>query len=228
MIRKIGVGLLAAGERASSPQTPVTLIADGKCVMATDPLPGSTGRGGSIWSRLPHYLSAHNLQRPLVLSVMGVDATSIADWTNSQSPLQQRLMNHIMSMKAQGLLPTVILWQQGEADAKMGTVGATYGAGLTNLAEALMQAGADVPIITALSTVCRSLPSANIRAAITTQATQDKRFKVGPDTDTLNDATLRVDGCHFSAVGLDQAARLWVNKLQLVFPVSNSFRQDQI
>ncbi len=196
------------GELTTTRTAPVTLFTEGQCIKATDPLPGSTGRGGSIWSRLPG---------PLVISVMGIDATSIADWTDARSPLRQRLTSHIASMKTVGLLPTVILWQQGEADAKLGTTRAAYSAGLDKLANILTQAGTDAPIIMALSTVCRSNPIPDIRAAIITQAERDTRFKIGPDTDTLNDAALRVDGCHFSAAGLEQAARLWGKNLKLVF-----------
>lgn len=196
------------GERTKTPQTPVTLIADGKCVMATDPLPGSTGRGGSIWSRL---------KGPLLISVMGIDATSISEWTAEQSPLRQRLATHIATMKTLGLTPKVILWQQGEADAQLGTTAAAYAAELQKLADTLAQAGTDAPIIMALSTVCRSNANHAIRTAIITQATHNKRFKVGPDTDTLNKDLLRADGCHFSASGLDQAAQLWVTELQHEF-----------
>lgn len=205
------------GELSNAPQTPVTLIADGKCIMAADPLPGSTGNGGSIWSRLPHNLLAPGLQRPLVLSVMGVDATSIADWTSDKSLMQKRLTAHIKSMNAFSLSPHVVLWQQGEADARLGISGEAYGASLGKLANILTDAGSDAPILLALSTVCRSLPSGDIRTAITSMAAQNSRFKVGPDTDTLNDARSRFDGCHFSAMGLDHAARLWANELQFVF-----------
>jgi hypothetical protein len=205
------------GERANRTNMPVALIADGKCIMATDPLPGSTGNGGSIWSRLPNYLSAPNLQRPLVLSVMGVDATSIADWTSDQSPLRKRLTDRIKLMKALGLLPQVILWQQGEADAGLGTTSEAYGNSLNKLADALTQAGSDAPIVMALSTVCRSAPNFEIRVEIAAKAAHHSRFKVGPDTDILNDAGSRFDGCHFSAAGLDQAAKLWAAELRLVF-----------
>jgi len=205
------------GEPTSPSHAPVMLFADGKCIMGTDPLPGSTGSGGSIWSRLPHNLLTTDLHRPVVLSVMGIDATLVADWTSDQSPLRQRLTDRVKSMKALGLLPQVILWQQGEADSRMGTTGEAYKVGLDRLAAALTQAGSDAPIVTAYSTVCHSTPAANIRTAITAQSTQKSRFKVGPDTDSLNDATMRFDKCHFSAHGLDHAAALWAKALQLIF-----------
>lgn len=205
------------GEILDQTAVPVMLFAEGKCILAADPLPGSTGNGGSIWSRLPNYLLTLDQKRPVVLSVMGIDATSIAEWTNGEGLLRQQLTNRVQSMKALGLMPHVILWQQGEADAKLGTAKEAYSVGLDMLAKELLQAGTDAPVMAALSTVCRSLPNLDISTAITVKAAQNSRFIVGPNTDRLTDAGSRSDGCHFSASGLDQAARMWAKELRLVF-----------
>jgi len=191
---------------------PIMLTTDGKCVMAVDPLPGSSGDGGSIWYRLALRLSAIGPQRPIVMSAMGVDATSIDDWTATQSPLRARLVLQLKSMQAAGLAPELILWQQGEADARAATTEQVYSAGLDKLALILEQAGSQAPIFAARSTVCRSGPSTAVRAAIEAKA-GNGRFRLGPDTDTLVAADLRRDGCHFSQQGLDRAAQLWAARL---------------
>lgn len=126
-------------------------------------------------------------------------------------------MEHVKSMKVAGLLPHVILWQQGEADAQRGTTRDVYSSGLDRLEKNLTQAGTDSVIVSALSTVCRSPPNSAIRASIKAKATNSSRFKVGPDTDTLTDVDSRIDGCHFSSTGLDQAAKLWARELQHIF-----------
>lgn len=197
------------GASAPSGGPPITLTADGKCFMAVDPLPGSSGDGGSIWYRLAHRLSALGLQRPIVISAMGVDATSIDDWTATQSPLRERLVRQLKSMQAAGLAPELILWQQGEADARAATTEQAYSAGLDTLAVILAQAGSQAPIFLARSTVCRSGPNTAVRAAIEAKAQSNGRFRLGPDTDALGGADLRRDGCHFSLQGLDRAAQLW-------------------
>ena len=201
-------GILAPGARQ-----PVVLVAEGQCIMAADPLPGGTGRGASIWQRLPQYFSRLEPQRPLVLAVMGVDATSIEDWVGENSPLGGRLENQVKSMRALDLMPHLILWQQGEADARLGTTAAAYGAGLDKLAQILEQAGSNAPIVMARSTVCRSSPYAAVRYAIEAKAASNPRFRLGPDTDTLLGADLRQDGCHLSAQGLDRAAELWASTI---------------
>lgn len=190
---------------------PVTLIAEGQCLTATDPLPGGTGTGGSIWQRLPALLSAPQGARPVVLSVLSVlavDATSIADWTAAQSPLRERLAAHVAAMRRLDLAPALVLWQHGEADARGGTSAADYAAGLGRLAAALSEAGANAPIVLARSTICQSAPNGAIRSAIAASVANDRRFRLGPDTDTLSSDAFRT-GCHLTADGLDSAAKMW-------------------
>ncbi|MBT9505830.1 sialate O-acetylesterase [Rhodoferax sp.] len=202
-----------SGEKVPVVAAPVSLFAEGKCLMAADPLPGGTGQGGSIWSRLPHQLSILKPQQNLVLSVLSVDGTSIEDWTGDNSPLRKRLEHHLTTMTAMGLTPQLILWQQGEAEARTGTTEAAYGAGLDQLAAILELTGIHAPIVVAQSTVCRSAPNAQIRAAISAKVANSARFKQGPDTDTLIGQDLRHDGCHFSEAGLDKAAQHWAQTI---------------
>ena len=201
------------GALAPGAAQPVVLLAQGQCVLAVDPLPGGTGRGASIWQRLPQYFARLEPQRPLVLAVMGVDATSIQDWVGEKSPLGARLENQVKAMVALNLSPTLVLWQQGEADARQGTTSVAYGAGLEKLVKILDQAGSNAPIVMARSTVCRSSPYAAVRFAIEAKAASNPRFRLGPDTDTLLGPDLRADGCHFSAQGLERAAQLWANSI---------------
>lgn len=197
------------GQLVRGQQPPLLLVADGKCLWAADPLPGSTGSGGSIWSRLPAQLAAAGLRRPVVLSLLAVDATSIADWTAPASPLPQRLRVQVEMLQALHLPPHAVLWQQGEADARLGTTSAAYREGMKKLAQALYKQGLTAPLLIATSTLCRSAPSGDISAAVRQLIVEGSPFRPGPDTDMLTGSTMRYDGCHFSEQGLDAAARLW-------------------
>lgn len=201
------------GSPGAQASPPVPLIAQGLCALAADPLPGSTGTGGSIWLRLSHQLSQQNPQQRWVFSVMGIDATSMRDWTDRNSPLREHLLQHLRSMRALGLAPQLVLWQHGEADARLGTSSQDYGAGLDQLAALLEQAGTPAPILLARSTVCRSRPDSRIRSAVESRVQRHGRFLLGPDTDTLVGTDLRHDGCHFSAAGLERAAALWAQSI---------------
>lgn len=207
----LALGQSNAGNHGSLPERApeaVTLIAEGKCIKATDPLPGGTGTGGSIWQRLPAMLSTQNISRPVLLSVLAVDATSIEDWTSPGSPLVKRLLEHLGSMQRLGLTPDFVLWQQGEADALSGVSSADYSTGLDRLAAILNGGGSTVPIILARSTICRSDPHVAIRNAIQAKVSSDPGFRLGPDTDVLSASTFR-DGCHMTTDGLNSAAKMW-------------------
>lgn len=204
------------GARAADADVPIALIADGKCIMAVDPLPGGTGTGGSIWYRLPRHLAKlmpQKSHRPIVISVLAVDATGIDEWIDEASPIRAHLAQQIKAMQTLGLAPQLVLLQQGEADARNGTTESTYAAGLDKLASILDQAGVTVPLVVALSTVCRSEPNAAIRNAIEAKVAANPRFIIGPDTDYDIHAGLRSDKCHFSAEGLNRAAQLWSQTL---------------
>jgi hypothetical protein len=197
---------------------PITMVAQGQCITAQDPLPGATGQGASIWGRLVARLSSLSPddgpgRRPVVLAVLAVDSSSIGEWTDDRSALRKRLVQELHLMKQAGLPPALILWQQGEADAMAHQSTGYYAAKLDALAEVLTQSGVTAPVLLARSTRCRSAPSQMIRAAIEAKLAQGGRWLAGPDTDTLSAPIFRHDGCHFSAAGLDAAAELWVKAL---------------
>ena len=191
----------------------VTIAIDGKCIFARDPLPGATGQGGSIWQRLAVLLRQQDNQREVVLAVFAVDASSIDDWVRSGSPLRSSLEQQLAYLRRLGLRPDAILWQQGEADARAGVTVASYAEKLDALSNVLDELGMQGPVYLARSTVCRSPANEAIRAAISRKIGLGGRWKSGPDTDQLTGPELRFDDCHFSAKGLDAAARMWLTAL---------------
>lgn len=210
----LALGQSNAGNHGSpaSVKRMVTVVADGRCFRSVAPLPGGTGTGGSIWERLPESLAAGGYRRPVVISVLAVDASHIGDWVDEGSPLRQRLAAHVKSMLAAGLPPQFVLWQQGEADARAGRAAESYASSLDRLAILLGEAGVDAPILLARSTVCRSAPNAAIRSAIDGLIAKDGRFRSGPDTDQLSGEEYR-DGCHLTVAGLDGVAGLWAEAI---------------
>lgn len=188
---------------------PLTLVVEGKCIKAVDPLPGGTGNGGSIWQRLPAALRERQITRPFVVSVLAVGASSIDEWTRPDSALRRRLVEHLASLRGLDLPPDLVLWQQGEADAHDGTSGSDYSQRLNALAAIIDEAGGNPPIFLARSTICRSPPNQEIRHAIESKTATDHRFRLGPDTDLLSGDRFRYDGCHLSSDGLASAARMW-------------------
>lgn len=209
----LALGQSNAGNHAEAgPGTAATVqvMNAGLCSDSADPLPGATGQGSSIWSRLPAGLASRGISRPVVLQVLAVNASTIDDWVRAEAPITRRLAATLQANSGAGLLPDLVLWQQGEADARVGTTVSRYTEQLLALAWALDAQGVQAPILLALSTVCRSAPDAALRGGIQALAASHPRFVLGPDTDTVQ---ARHDGCHWSARGRDQVAGLWAQSI---------------
>lgn len=188
-------------------------VFDGQvCRRSADPLPFATGRHQSIWSRLEGELARLGPHREVIAAVLAVDSTHIDDWTRFGSPLRQRLGWLLQRMVASGLQPEQIVWQQGEADARRGTTTEAYVQAFERLRMQVRESKIDAPWRLARSTVCRNDGGAAVRAAQDQLFARHPDLRAGPDTDSLRGA-YRVDGCHFSSQGLDEAARLWAAAL---------------
>lgn len=183
------------------------------CVQATDPLPGGSGSGGSIWSHLPDALRALGRQHRLSLAVIAVDASSIADWSDAKGPLGRHLQQRLQALHAAGWQPDLVLWQQGEADTRKGTAQAEYQQSFERLRLSLREQGIAAPMLLARSTLCGGRRSEPVRAAITDLQRLHTDLLAGPDTDQLDAAATRFGACHFSQAGLAQAAGLWARTI---------------
>lgn len=213
------------GQAAAStlPSAQVQVMNAGVCTVSADPLPGATGRGGSLWSLLPSQLAAVGVPRPVLLQVVAVDASLLDDWTRARAPINRHLAHTLSANLATGLTPDLVLWQQGEADALAGTSPGQYTEGLRALAEQLASSGVRAPILLAKSTVCRSAPHLGLRGAVQSLAASDRRFLPGPDTDSID---ARFDGCHFSAIGREQAAARWAAVISQLAPARHGARSE--
>lgn len=205
----LALGQSNAGNHGSPAQTvtpPVLVQAGAGCAHAQDPLPGGTGQGGSVWRHLAALLQQREA-RPVLFSILAVDGTSIRQWTDADGPIAQRLATQLAQLRAAGLQPDAVLWQQGEADARDASTASGYRAQLARLDTLLHRLGVDAPVYLAQSTVCRSAPYAPVREAIAQATAEPGRLRAGPDTDLLAAASDRSDGCHFSATGAQAAAQ---------------------
>ena len=194
----------------------IALLRAEGCTWATDPLPGATGQGGSVWSRLPAAMAQRPGLPPVLLSVLAVDATSVSDWTRPESPLPARLRQHMDQMVRWGYPPDLVLWHQGEADARLNTTASQYRLDMQALASALQRpAGSPRKILLAHSTICRSEASDALNWAVRQLVASDPRFGQGPDLDQGLRREQRSDGCHLNGAGLAQAAALWADAVQI-------------
>lgn len=180
----------------------------GKCYALVDPPPGGTGRGGSIWTRFAD-IWFERTGESTVFVVLAVDATTVGEWA-THPKLVARFESLLTSLSDHSVELDAVLWQQGEADARLGTDQLHYTLSVKRVVEKILEMTAEPPIIKALSTRCRSSPNDIVRGAVMDMRYNDIEIHLGPDTDTI-DAEERYDECHFTARGLSIAADMWLS-----------------
>jgi Carbohydrate esterase, sialic acid-specific acetylesterase len=183
---------------------------DSKCYVAKDPLLGATKAGANQLTRIAHLLVTHNFYDTVMLVPLAHGGTFMKDWAPG-GEMSTRLIGGLQRALTAGLSPTMILWQQGEAEAG-NQPQPPNGKAWADLFNAMVISIRDIqviaPIYVARSTICRNDGSTIIRNA---QADVVNNFDVlsGPDTDMISPSD-RWDGCHFGVSGLEKSSRLWL------------------
>jgi len=190
------------------------VFAEGRCVIAADPLPGTTGGGSSLWSAVQEGWMATDPQVRLLWAPLAVGATAIARWTGPD-PVHERLVEHLQALRAAGLRVDRVVWQQGESDARDGTDAGDYPRALHALRALLDAHGVSAPMFVARSTFGRSAGTGAIGRALERHEASlaAARILPGPDADALRGTIDRRDACHFTDAGRRRAARLWLDLL---------------
>jgi hypothetical protein len=205
------------GPPATRQPPEVTLLTATSCQRSGDPLPGATGQHRSLWSLLPQQLKRQGEQRDVVFALLAVDSTSIDDWTRQSSPLRGRLQQLLAQLSQTAWVPDLVLWQQGESDARMRTSPAVYAEKFLRLRAQLRGAGVQAPMVLARSTLCGTADGTAVREALVGLVQKHADLRLGPDTDALTGAS-RSGACHFSQSGREQAAALWAQTLLPLLP----------
>ena len=200
------------GSTRASGGAGVYAFADGKLYPAIDPLPGASGAGGSIWTRLGARLVARNVSKHVVIAAVAQGSTRVSDWVRG-GRCHEALHSTLRSLAAAGLEPNCIIWQQGESEAwSAGASGSAYADSLATIVASCRELFPTVPFYVAQSTFGASeVLNEQIRLAHTTQ--RPAGTAAGPNFDQL-DAPFRSDGIHFNDRGLSAAAELWFESLR--------------
>lgn len=196
-------------------------VHDGQCYVAEDPLLGPDAEGGSVWGVLADKLIAKGHYERVMLIPFGIGGTEIERWTPG-GDLHPRIKDAADKVLSQGIMPTHVLWHQGESDAGQGTTKQAYFEMFSEMIEALRSYGINSPVYPAIATYCEFLGrqaspeevqgQKEVRAAQQELSSIDGVFP-GPDTDTLKGRLYRYDHCHFSHKGMQAHADLWVEAL---------------
>jgi len=183
--------------------------ATGKCFAAVDPLLGSDGIGGSFATRLGDILIQAGRYDRVILVPLARGGASLSFLNNEGAVL---ITNGIPKLKAAGLTPTHILFQQGETDAVSTTTTEEYASLLHQLVKRFRAAGFDAPFYLSRSAKCDYVEPNNIaavRAGQLSAVDEALNIRPGPDTDTIGNEGRSPDGCHMNEAGTLANAGLW-------------------
>jgi hypothetical protein len=184
-----------------------------RLLRAADPLPGANGVGGSVWTRLGDKLIAAGRYDRVIFVPAAAGGSEIAEWQPEVKKHFKLVESAINSAHARGLRFTHLLWHQGESDAALLIHPTDYRLRFQNVMRGIREAGVDAPVFVAVATRCGGYPeNKDIRWVQRDLVNHDLRIWQGPDTDVLG-PEFRHDGCHFSTLGLDAHAELWVEFL---------------
>jgi hypothetical protein len=159
----------------------VSAFEEGRCLAARDPLPGSDGDGGSVWTPLAELWARSGKSERVLVAVTAKAATSIAEWQPGGS-LNDRAQGTIAALQRRDLKVSRILWLQGEADAIAGTSETDYAEGLAAALEPLSRAAA-APVFIATVGRCGNDISPAVRAAQARVVAASDWALPGPDLD---------------------------------------------
>ncbi|KRR04933.1 hypothetical protein CQ10_12870 [Bradyrhizobium valentinum] len=183
--------------------------ATGKCFAAVDPLLGADGLGGSFATRLGDILIQSGRYDRVILAPLARGGASLFFLNNEGAVLTT---NGISKLKAAGLTPTHILFQQGETDATSTTSAEQYASLLRQLVKRFRAAGFDAPFYLSRSAKCDYVAPKNmaaVRAGQLSAVDEALNIRLGPDTDTIGNEGRSPDGCHMNEAGTLANAALW-------------------
>lgn len=191
----------------------------GKIYRAQDPLLGATGPGASVWGRLGDQLIEEGLTHAVTIIPIGIGGVTVGSWAKGgeNHALLEKTLDDLL---AHDVHIDCICWHQGESDNIKNTSTEQYMKQFLTIREAFRERGIEAPIVVAVASyhpLCLEEDngcSKDIRNAQKRLAKEYKDIYPGPDTDKLNKCYQRADGIHFSHVGQQQHAALWVKALR--------------
>ncbi|WP_338092655.1 sialate O-acetylesterase [Salipiger mangrovisoli] len=181
----------------------------GRCYPGSDPLLGTGGYDGSLWSLLADRLH-ERISRPVLLINGAVGGTQFSDWIDARSGYYAALQARVTEAGAAGYVPSLILRHQGETDAAVLKDMAELQRDMTVLFQNLSRdmGGAEVYMFRATRCIgpgrVDGVPEVN--AAQKRVAESLATVHLGLDTDLL-DREYRWDTCHFNALGRAEIAK---------------------
>lgn len=192
---------------------------NGELFKAKDPLLGATGQGASVWGILGDKLIEAELAESVTFVPIGIGSVTVGAWAEGgrHRALLEKTLDELV---AKGIHIDYVCWHQGESDNIRNTSTHEYMQQFLSVREAFRSRGIEAPIVVAVASyhpLCLAEDhgcSDDIRDAQIRLAKEYKDIYRGPDTDKLNKLYQRADGIHFSYLGQQEHAALWLKCLR--------------
>jgi hypothetical protein len=199
------------------PRNPVLSYYKGNLYKAKEPLLGSGGDGGCVWTILGDKLIDSGMFKKVVLIPIAVGATRIEDWTEG---MQAKRLNEVLTeLGNKGITLTHIFWHQGESNTgdKKENYKAHLGKLLTNIRNHKQYAPFYCSVATYNFYIDNKLNGVDttLQQAQMEFVAENPKVLLGPDTDKLIYAIDRFDSQHFSGIGNFKYADLWYRAIKM-------------
>lgn len=176
---------------------------NGRCYPAADPLLGTSGVDGSIWSVLGDRL-ATQLSRPVLLIVVPVAGSQFGDWMDPRSGYYEAMMERVSSARDAGYRPDMTLWHHGETDAAANRDMENLKSAATAVFDRMTADMPETPIYLFQATRCTGVYRENgvpeVIDVMRAVADAHPNVITGMNTDVL-EREYRWDKCHFNSAG---------------------------
>lgn len=188
---------------------------NGKILLAKDPLKGASGKKGSVWIPFSELIIEEDDIEAVLLVNIAEGSSTVFDWSN-QGKYHKKLLNILLKLKKDQIIPNYILWQLGEQDNQIQTSTYNYKNYCKEILDVFRSNRLDSPIlisITSYNPNAINPLNENIRNAQKEIIIENENVFSGPDTDKFIDIKDRYDGIHFSGFGNAKLANAWKEKV---------------
>jgi hypothetical protein len=185
-------------------------VSDGALYPAIDNAIGTNGPLGSVPVRIGDQLRTAGVPRAIV-ACMAVGGTPISAWAPG-GVLNPDIAVMVKRLRAVGLEPTHVCWEQGQAELALGTTRSAYAAYGAGLIGTFRNLGVNCPFMIAKSTYQSGAVNVTIQAAYGDIIAANANTFAGPDNDSITAG--RVADLHWTQAQADTVAGMWVTAIQ--------------
>lgn len=184
------------------------MLADAHCYPLSDPIPGASKTGGSLWPAFAADLAGRT-GRPVAIIGAAIGSTHAEEWADSFGLPPAGLGRRIRAAGRVGHDVDLVIWIQGEADTGRGTRHNEYAERLQRVIAGVDARTGGTPwIVTLTSRIRDGRRSEAVRAAQADVIAGSSQVFAGPDTDIYYRVPEdRPDGLHFGRRTADMIAR---------------------